>query len=414
MLFYFVKENEKGLLDKVGVYGVDASPDSKALIKEGMMEATAAQFPSKIGKKTADNIYLLLQGKPVEPYTYIPVELVDRTNVDEYGVERWQQEFAYEKGRYITKSICVYEALKFIDSCIYWSCNHIQCVWLHKKSRCFGIFEFCKKLPLEQWRIVTLSIGFYICLLILLSYKCKNNVELFAKIVLEIVIGVIICDTIYFGYAGVILLILADAIQYAQNMQRRLLVILAACVIYLLLDADLISIVYPVVPLETMWIYYDAQSTIFLFAILKILNALNLFVFIYYMVVLILDQMSEKKRILALNEELEKKNEQLLEYAKEMEVVTQTKERNRLAREIHGTLGHALTGIITGLDACITLIDKVIAFGDQELDIEMLTEAGLSVAMGNAPESIKKIADVITKSNEEDGVAIALEKYVLN
>lgn len=44
----------------------------------------------------------------------------------------------------------------------------------------------------------------------------------------------------------------------------------------------------------------------------------------------------------------------------------------------------------------------------------MLTEAGLSVAMGNAPESIKKIADVITKSNEEDGVAIALEKYVLN
>ena len=90
MLFYFVKENEKGLLDKVGVYGVDASPDSKALIKEGMMEATAAQFPSKIGKKTADNIYLLLQGKPIEPYTYIPVELVDRTNVDEYGVERWQ------------------------------------------------------------------------------------------------------------------------------------------------------------------------------------------------------------------------------------------------------------------------------------------------------------------------------------
>lgn len=82
--------DEKGLLDKVGVYGVDASPDSKALIKEGMMEATAAQFPSKIGKKTADNIYLLLQGKPVEPYTYIPVELVDWTNVDEYGVERWQ------------------------------------------------------------------------------------------------------------------------------------------------------------------------------------------------------------------------------------------------------------------------------------------------------------------------------------
>lgn len=213
------------------------------------------------------------------------------------------------------------------------------------------------KLPIEQWKVLPLSIGYYICLLILLSLKCHNNLELFGKIVLEIVVGIVICNTVYFGYSGVILLILADAIQYAQNMKRRVLVILAACVIYLLIDANLISVVYPVVPLETMWMYYDAKSTVLLFAILKFLNALNLFVFIYYMIILILDQMSEKKRILNLNEELEKKNEQLLVYAKEMEYVTQTKERNRLAREIHDTLGHALTGIITGLDACIMLMD---------------------------------------------------------
>lgn len=37
--------------------------------------------------------------------------------------------------------------------------------------------------------------------------------------------------------------------------------------------------------------------------------------------------------------------------------MTQTKERNRLAREIHDTLGHTLTGIATGLDACLALID---------------------------------------------------------
>lgn len=57
--------------------------------------------------------------------------------------------------------------------------------------------------------------------------------------------------------------------------------------------------------------------------------------------------------------------------------------------------------------------EKTIAFGDQELDIEMLTEAGLGVVMANAPENIKKIADAITSSNNEDGVAIAIEKYVL-
>lgn len=82
--------DEAGVLDRVGVYGVDASPDSKALIKEGMMRATAAQFPSKIGKAAAEQIYMLLDGKEVDAYTYIPVELVTKENVDNYGIERWQ------------------------------------------------------------------------------------------------------------------------------------------------------------------------------------------------------------------------------------------------------------------------------------------------------------------------------------
>ena len=58
-------------------------------------------------------------------------------------------------------------------------------------------------------------------------------------------------------------------------------------------------------------------------------------------------------------------------------------------------------------------LSKTIVFGDQELDIEMLQTAGLGVAMDNAPDKVKRVADVVTASNEEDGVAIALEKYVL-
>lgn len=82
--------DEKNMLDRVGVYGVDASPDSKALIKENMMEATAAQFPSKIGEVAARNIYKLLNGVSVPVRTDIPVELVTNSNVDSFGIERWQ------------------------------------------------------------------------------------------------------------------------------------------------------------------------------------------------------------------------------------------------------------------------------------------------------------------------------------
>lgn len=82
--------DERDLLDQIEVYGVDASPDSKALIKEGMMMATAAQFPSKIGIGAADNIYNLLNGELVPDNIYTPVELVSIDNVDSYGIERWQ------------------------------------------------------------------------------------------------------------------------------------------------------------------------------------------------------------------------------------------------------------------------------------------------------------------------------------
>ena len=53
------------------------------------------------------------------------------------------------------------------------------------------------------------------------------------------------------------------------------------------------------------------------------------------------------------------------------------------------------------------------AIGDENNDIEMIEYAGLGVAMGNAPAPIKALADVTTTSNEEDGVATAINRYVL-
>ncbi|MBU5453995.1 sugar-phosphatase [Caproiciproducens sp. MSJ-32] len=56
---------------------------------------------------------------------------------------------------------------------------------------------------------------------------------------------------------------------------------------------------------------------------------------------------------------------------------------------------------------------EIIAIGDAENDRHMIEYAGLGIAMGNAFESIKEIADYITDSNDEDGVAKAIEKFVL-
>ena len=51
--------------------------------------------------------------------------------------------------------------------------------------------------------------------------------------------------------------------------------------------------------------------------------------------------------------------------------------------------------------------------GDANNDIEMLQFAGLGIAMGNASDYVKSLANDVTASNEEDGVARAIEKYIL-
>ncbi len=82
--------DEKQMLGKVKLYGVDASPDAKALMAEGMMEASAAQFPTEIGKEAAEIIYRLLNGENVQKNILVPVELVTQENVRQFGIDRWQ------------------------------------------------------------------------------------------------------------------------------------------------------------------------------------------------------------------------------------------------------------------------------------------------------------------------------------
>lgn len=63
--------------------------------------------------------------------------------------------------------------------------------------------------------------------------------------------------------------------------------------------------------------------------------------------------------------------------------------------------------LVSHLGFCM---DSVMAFGDNGNDYEMISEAGIGVAMGNAEENIKKIADKITRDNTEDGVAYMIRE----
>lgn len=58
--------------------------------------------------------------------------------------------------------------------------------------------------------------------------------------------------------------------------------------------------------------------------------------------------------------------------------------------------------------------DEIMTAGDQDNDMSMIISGGLSVAMGNAIQKVKDAADYITDTNNNDGLAKAVEKFVLN
>ena len=57
--------------------------------------------------------------------------------------------------------------------------------------------------------------------------------------------------------------------------------------------------------------------------------------------------------------------------------------------------------------------DEIMCIGDNENDISMIKYAGLGVAMANAISEVKEVADYVTESNKEDGVAQAIQKFIL-
>ena len=58
--------------------------------------------------------------------------------------------------------------------------------------------------------------------------------------------------------------------------------------------------------------------------------------------------------------------------------------------------------------------DEVITIGDNANDVKMIQNAGLGVAMGESAPYIKEQANIVTESNDNDGVAKILQQYLLN
>lgn len=78
------------MLESVSVYGVDGAPEAKSMIAEGVMTATVAQSPIRIGQIAAQSVYQILSGEPCQKEIIVPVELLTFENIGDAALDGWQ------------------------------------------------------------------------------------------------------------------------------------------------------------------------------------------------------------------------------------------------------------------------------------------------------------------------------------
>jgi len=78
------------LSDRFLVYSVDGSPEGKAMVSNGFLTATCAQFPSKVAEEAVHQAYAAINGGCEYKEVIVPVELLTEENVNQYGIDGWQ------------------------------------------------------------------------------------------------------------------------------------------------------------------------------------------------------------------------------------------------------------------------------------------------------------------------------------
>lgn len=204
----------------------------------------------------------------------------------------------------------------------------------------------------------------------------KSGRLIYGSLGLEFAASLMIVVILNFNYNGIFFIFFADMISYVKGSRGRYFLIIGAIVCFMLTGFELVSISYRLYSIRSYIAYYNAAQQTYLLGVYNIMGSAAVALFIVYCIFIIQEQRGTIDEVSTLNEELSRANadlknakEQLEDYAKVTEHLGETRERNRLAREIHDTLGHTLTGLSAGLDACLVTVRDSPAATEQQLEM---------------------------------------------
>lgn len=226
--------------------------------------------------------------------------------------------------------------------------------------------DFLSLLPHIQaapWKTPVLAFLGLCTLMILINIEKRDTKSVMCCCITELLLAGWLTYIVNFSYTGLILLIFADYMRYIRITKHTYFMLAAAFIIYIIANSDILNGFLELVPLSSYISYYNTYARWLISVTISLCASLNSLLFIVSMIFIIHRQTVENKhmqdmnkRLNDLNRQLKATNIQLEENAKKIANMTKVEERNRLAREIHDTLGHVLTGVVTGIDACNELI----------------------------------------------------------
>ena len=200
--------------------------------------------------------------------------------------------------------------------------------------------------------------AFAVFVLISRFYRAEKKTHVrYVLFAAEIVVCMLLMRILNLSYDGVVLLVVADLMYRYEGHHREYILLAAMICLYFMANYNLAITRTKIISFEAYASYYSVDAKAVILAIKNTFDSINVVFFVFYLIMLVKSKHEENERIRLLNERLEEANQRLRAYAIEVEQMAETRERNRLAREIHDTLGHALTGIAAGLDACLMTLE---------------------------------------------------------
>ncbi len=192
----------------------------------------------------------------------------------------------------------------------------------------------------------------------------KAMVE-YGTLIIDVISGVALVLVLGFNYNGILLWVFANLVLRAKDVKWQYILMLFAVVCFLLTNYNILSTNFKIYSVLDYIYTFEVGAQTPLLMIYNGMTSANMILFITYCVFMIQMQRGTIEEVNMLysqleraNEELESANVQLQDYAIMREKVGETNERNRLAREIHDSIGHTLTSISAGIDACVTTVES--------------------------------------------------------